>query len=122
MDSTMPYERQAAIIKAACKAANLGTHITKITAKNNAQTWAERLAVRFKRPREAMAIRSSFMYCDSLDMCFFFLDGSTPAFAYAGYTVAQSSDANGGLVSAFAKANEVLNYMVEFQKKELATQ
>lgn len=41
---------------------------------------------------------------------------------YAGYTVVRSADANGGLVKAFAKADEVLRYMAEYQEKEAATQ
>lgn len=114
-------ERQAAIIEAACKTANLGAHITWITAKSKASTWAEKIAVQYKAEREAIAVKNSYMYCDTLDMCFFFLNGCTPAVAYAGYTVALSADATGGLVNSFAKANEVLRYMTEYQKKEEAT-
>ena len=115
-------EQQSAVIEAACKAANLDAHITRITAKIRAATWAEKLAVRFKLDREDLVVKNSYMYCDTLDMCFFFLNGRTPAFTYAGYTVVQSADANGGLVNAFAKANEVLRYMAEYQKREAATQ
>lgn len=41
-------EQQAAAIEAACKAANLDAHITRITAKSRAATWAEKIAARFK--------------------------------------------------------------------------
>lgn len=78
-------EQQATAIEAACKAANLDAHITRITAKSRAATWAEKLAVRFKLDREDLVVKNSYMYCDALDMCFFFLNGRTPAFAYAGY-------------------------------------
>lgn len=115
-------EQQAAAIEAACKAANLDAHITRITAKSRAATWAEKIAARFKLDREDLVVKNSYMYCDALDMCFFFLNGRTPAFAYAGYTVVRSADANGGLVKAFAKADEVLRYMAEYQEKEAATQ
>ena len=115
-------EQQATAIEAACKAANLDAHITRITAKSRAATWAEKLAVRFKLDRADLVVKNSYMYCDALDMCFFFLNGRTPAFAYAGYTVVRSADANGGLVKAFAKADEVLRYMAEYQEKEAATQ
>lgn len=115
-------EQQVVAIEAACKAANLDAHITRITAKSRAVTWAEKLAVRFKLDREDLVVKNSYMYCDALDMCFFFLNGRTPAFAYAGYTVVRSADANGGLVKAFAKADEVLRYMAEYQEKEAATQ
>lgn len=114
----LPPELQEKIIEAACKTANLGAHITKITSKSSASTWAERIAVQYRAGNTAMPVKNSYMYCDTLDMCFFFLNGHTPAVAYAGYAVALSADATGGLVNAFAKANEVLRYMVEYQKKE----
>lgn len=101
---------------------DLDAHITRITAKSRAATWAEKIAARFKLDREDLVVKNSYMYCDALDMCFFFLNGRTPAFAYAGYTVVRSADANGGLVKAFAKADEVLRYMAEYQEKEAATQ
>ena len=71
-------EQQVAAIEAACKAANLDAHITRITAKSRAATWAEKLAVRFKLDREDLVVKNSYMYCDALDMCFFFLNGRTP--------------------------------------------
>ena len=83
-------EQQVAAIEAACKAANLDAHITRITAKSRAATWAEKIAARFKLDREDLVVKNSYMYCDALDMCFFFLNGRTPAFAYAGYTVVRS--------------------------------
>ena len=115
-------EQQVAAIEAACKAANLDAHITRITAKSRAATSAEKMAARFKLDREALVVKNSSLYCAALDMCFFFLNGSTTAFAYAGYTDVRSADANGGLIKAFAKADEVLRYMAEYQEKEAATQ
>ena len=85
-------EQQVAAIEAACKAANLDAHITRITAKSRAATWAEKIAARFKLDREDLVVKNSYMYCDALDMCFFFLNGRTPAFAYAGYTVVRSAE------------------------------
>lgn len=122
MTARLSPEQQAAVIEAACKAANLDAHITRITAKSGASTWAEKIAAQYKTAREDMPVKNSYMYCDALDMCFFFLNGRTPAFAYAGYTVVRSADANGGLVKAFAKADEVLRYMAGYQEKEAATQ
>ena len=60
-------EQQATAIEAACKAANLDAHITRITAKSRAATWAEKLAVRFKLDREDLVVKNSYMYCDALD-------------------------------------------------------
>lgn len=114
----MTYDQQKDIIERACKLANIGAYTTEIKAEADAHTWAERIAAQYKDKRLPMPIKNSFMYCDTLDMCFFFLRGETPAVAYAGYTTAISSDATGGLVNAFAKANEVLRYMREFQAQE----
>lgn len=116
----LPEDKQAAIIEKACKLANLGSHIKWITLKKDAGTLAEQIAARFKSG-ERMPVKNSYMYCDTLDMCFFFLRGCTPAVAYAGYTVALSKDATGGLAHAFSKAEEVLRYMVEFMNMEEST-
>lgn len=110
--------QQEAIIKKACERANLGTHIKLITSKKEVATWAERIAIQYRKPRCVMPVKNSFMYCDTLDMCFFFLRGHTPAVAHAGYTTAFSKDAAGGLAHAFAKADEVLRYMVELKAWE----
>ena len=110
-------DRQEAIIEKACKLANLGSHIKRITSRKDAATWAEKIAVQHQR-RKIMPVKSSYMYCDTLDMCFYFLHGHTPAIAYAGYAVVFSKDASGGLAHAFAKANEVLRYMAELMNME----
>ena len=52
-------EQQVAAIEAACKAANLDAHITRITAKSRAVTWAEKLAVRFKLDREDLVVKKT---------------------------------------------------------------
>lgn len=116
----MTPKQQAEIIEKACKLANLGTHIAEIKSRRDACTWADRIAYQHKNGRQIMPVKKSYVYCDTLDMTFYFLRGTTPAVAYAGYTTAMSRDATGGLVNAFAKANEVLRYMYELMPKEEA--
>lgn len=53
-------EQQATAIEAACKAANLDAHITRITAKSRAATWAEKIAARFKLDREDLVVKNSY--------------------------------------------------------------
>lgn len=107
----MTDKQQAAFIAMACKEAGLDTHVRWIEKKSQAQTWAERIAIRFKG-RGHLPVKNSYMYCDTLDVCFFYSDGRTPTIAYAGYATAGSPDiTEGRLVEAFKKADTVLRAM-----------
>ena len=78
----MTHEEQAEIIAKACGQAGIGSDIRWIENKKQADTWAERIATdcQFEKP---IPVKSSYMYCNSLDMCFFY-DQGTPAVAYTG--------------------------------------
>lgn len=108
----MTQERQAELIRKACRAAGLDSHVRVIKRKKDATTWAEKIAVRFMRDGQQLPVKNSFMYCDTLDMCFFYGPADTPFFTYAGYAMAHSPDnAEGLLVEAFRKAGDVLHEM-----------
>lgn len=114
----MTAEQQAELIYQACKEVGLDGHISWIDKKCEAQTWAERIAVRFKGT-EQLPVKNSYMYCDKLDMCFFYGPQDTPQMAYAGYVTAASSDiTEGKLIEAFRKANTVLQAMQRLAKEE----
>jgi len=114
----MTAERQAELIAKACKEAGLDSHIRWIAKKNEAQTWAERIAVQFKGAGQ-LPVKNSYMYCDKLDMCFFYGPQDTPQMSYAGYVTAASSDiTEGKLVEAFRKADTVLQAMKQLAEKE----
>lgn len=110
-------KREAKIIAVACERAGYDSHIRWITNKRAANTWAEKVAMRFKLDKIPLPVKSSYIYCDTLDMCFFFVSGKYPAFSYAGYATVGSADARYGLVEAFEKANLILNYMQEELEK-----
>ena len=113
----MHPERQAEIIKEACRAVGIDSHIKRLELKKEAYTWAERIAAQHKESGQTMPVKNSYMYCDTLDMCFFFM-GRTPAVSYAGYTTAGSKDITGGISEAFKKADAVLRYMLAASAKE----
>lgn len=67
----MTKQRQAELISAACKETGLDGHIRWIETQKQADTWAEKIAMRFKDKGSSLPVKNSFMYCDTLDMCFF---------------------------------------------------
>ena len=107
----MTPEQQEKLITAACHEAGLTAHVRWIANKRQAETWAERIAMRFKGT-SPMVFKNSYMYCDTLDMCFFYTPQGVPQVAYAGYATADSADiTKGKLVEAFRKADTVLRRM-----------
>lgn len=113
----MTKEKQAELITAACKEAGLDGHIRWIEGKKQANTWAEKIAVRFKG-ENSLPVKNSYMYCDTLDMCFFYNEQGTPFMTYAGYVTAESKDiAEGNLFEAFRRARQVLSTMKELSEE-----
>lgn len=114
----MTPERQAELIYKACKEAGLDSHIRFIERKKDAQTWAEKIAVQFFRGGQ-FPVKNSYMYCNTLDMCFFFGPGNTPKIAYAGHAGAREKDiTEGKLIEAFRKADTVLRAMERLAREE----
>lgn len=114
----MTEQRQAELISAACKEAWLDGHIRWIEVKKQADTWAEKIAVRFKG-RNSLPVKNSYMYCDTLDMCFCYNQQGTPIMAYAGYVTVDSPDiTEGKLLEAFRRARQVLSTMKELAEED----
>lgn len=115
----MTPERQAELISAACKEAGLDSHIRRIERRKEAQTWAEKIAVQFMQTGQQFPVKNSYMFCDTLDMCFFYGPGDTPKVAYAGHAGADERDiTEGKLVEAFRKADAVLRAMKRLAGEE----
>ena len=103
-------EQQEQAIRQACKRYGLDSHTTQKERKSDFHTWAEQIAKRFFR--KGMPVKNSYMYCDSLDMCFFFLENGTAVYTYAG--CADKRDATEEkIVNAFRLANKVRLAMEE---------
>lgn len=119
----MTPKRQAQLIEKACIEAGVDSHITWHEHKSDAHTWAERISVRFMDGRQPRPAKNSYMYCDTLDMCFFYggPTGDTPYITYAGYATAGSPDiTEGKLTAALERANTVLQAMKRLSDAEKA--
>jgi hypothetical protein len=116
----MTVEKQAEKIAAACKETGLDGHIKWIDSRKQANTWAEKIAERFRNRRQ-LPVKNSYMFCDTLDMCFFYSKEGQPIVTYAGYATPDSPDINcGKLAEAFGKAEQVLNAMRKLAEEEKA--
>ena len=114
----MTPEERADCIYRACKENGLDGHITWIEKKTQAYTWAEKIAMRFKGKR-AMPVKNSYMFCEKMDMCFFYDEYENACVTYAGYARANSTDlVEDKLVNAFVIAKKVLLDMDRLIKGE----
>ena len=114
----MTPEERADCIYRACKANGLDGHIKWIEGRIDANTWAEKIAMRFKC-RQEMPVKNSYMFCEKLDMCFFYDEYENACVTYAGYARANSTDlAEDKLVNAFVIAKKVLLDMDRLIKGE----
>lgn len=115
----MTADKQAKLIYKACRECGLDGLVKRIKGKKDAQTWAERLSARFADGRE-MPIKNSYMYCDQLDMCFFYTAWDLPVVTYAGFAGVNDKDiTEGQLEQAFRKAREVLEAMRRLAAEEV---
>lgn len=103
-------EQQTQAMEQAFKQYNLDCHIVYKERKSEFHTWAEQIAKRFFR--KGMPIKNSYMYCNALDMCFFFLKDGTAIYTYAGYAD-QWDGTEEKIVNAFRIANKVRTAMEE---------
>ncbi len=101
MKYTLEQQEQA-IVKA-CKEYGLDCHIAQYEHKKELGTWADKIMGNWFR--KSMPFKRSCMYCERLDMNFFFSEDGTAMFTYAGYC--DSSDEAGNLQKAIMIANRV---------------
>ena len=115
----MTPDRQAELIAKACKEAGLDSHIRRIERRKEAQTWAEKIAVQFMQTGQQLPVKNSYMFCDTLDMCFFYGPGDRPQVSYAGHAGASERDiTEGKIIEAFRKADAVLQAMKRLAGEE----
>lgn len=104
--------KQAENIQLACLENDLGGSITWFSAKRKPHTEAEKIASKHKS-KPNFPSKVSFMYCDELDMCFFYDTSGNACVTYSGIARAGSGDIREGLVKAFQIAEKVLDRMQE---------
>lgn len=97
-------EQFAKALELSAKKCGLDSHVSWLDKKSYMRTWADRIIGVFYR--KGMPIKRSFMYCNSLDMTFFYSKNEEAVYTYSGY--ADKRDATEEkIVNAFRKANEM---------------
>ena len=115
----MTVDKQAELIHKACRECGLDGRVKWIETRKDIQTWAEKIAERFKQNRN-IPVKNSYMYCDQLDMCFFYTAWDLPVVTYAGFAGVNDKDiTEGQLEQAFRKAREVLEAMRRLAVEEV---
>lgn len=110
-------ERKAELIRIACHRAGLDGHIKWIKYKKDLISPVEMIAATHNAL--PLPIKRSCMYCDSLDMCFFYTDRNEASVAYSGRaTLKRDMGEDEKLIAAFRKAREVLKIMQELIDNE----
>ena len=98
-------EEQFAVgLAEAAKKCGLDAHISYLNKKADLKTWADKVIKTFYR--KGMAIKRSYMFCDTLDMTFFYLPNGKAVYSYSGYA-SQHDATEERIVNAFKKANEM---------------
>ena len=101
-------------LELAAKKCGLDSHISYLDKKSDMQTWADRVIGMFYR--KGMSIKRSYMYCNSLDITFFFFEDGKAAYTYSGY--ADERDATEEkIVKAFKLANKMRDTMEKVLKE-----
>ena len=110
-------ERQAEWIKAACEQAGLGSHVSWFSEDAIPNTAAANIALEVLG-RGCFPTKSSFMFCDELDMCFFYDGTGRARMSFSGETKAGSDDIKHNFAMAFKTAEKVLDIMQELSDND----
>lgn len=105
-------KKQAEYIKTACQEAGIGGHTILFSGSIKPTTPAQKIVAEIVGKDEFLA-KISFMYCDELDMCFFYDQTGAARMSYSGATKAGSDDIRHNLVMAFKTAEIILDKMQE---------
>ena len=112
-NGNMRPETQRQLLYAACYESGLDGHITTLYRKGDARTPAEKIAVLNTGRRDfPLPVKCSYMYCDGLDMTFWYDRFGGAHMAFSGITELYSADIReGNLKKAFEIAEKMLRNM-----------
>lgn len=119
MNAMMNNQLLEVILHNACRECGLDSHTKTIRYKKEAYTYAEKIAVMHNGV--PLVVKNSYMFCNALDICFFFTKEGNPCFSYSGIAYDGNSDiTDRNIQHAFRKASEVLSVMKTIYMKELS--
>jgi len=107
------HDKQMYAMDKALHELNLDAHIYQVPYKKDLSTYADKLiGIQFER---LIPIHRSFMYCNSLDMDFFFSKDNIAMYSYSGRCFTKEEGEK--LIKAFEKANKVIDLMNKYIKE-----
>ena len=108
------------ILQQACKECGLDGHIKLLGLKRDATTWPEKVADGCRKMHSKMPVKSSFVFCDRLDMTFYFNHKNKACVSFSGYAQHGTRDlAEGKLQEAFVIAGKMVETMQKLIDEEL---
>lgn len=116
-EEKITQERQRKHIEEACKEAGLGGHVTWFSDSIKPTTHATSMAADILRKKNFPA-KCSFMFCDELDMCFFYSQDGIARVTFSGETKAGSEDIRHNIIMAFKTAEKVLDIMQDLSNSD----
>ena len=114
----MTKEQRAQNIQQACREYGIEGHIEWIKRKQKLP-WQKRTALTLNyEERGAFPVKNCYMFCDTLDMCFFYDSEDVPYMTYSGYASIYGNDiTKGTLIKSFEVAKQILNRMEELAEE-----
>lgn len=107
----LTVEQQAEIISDCASDLKMDCHISYMNRKVDAATWAERNMVG-RSYRKGMPYKRSYLWCDTVDICFYFDDNSKACATMSSAWWSKCEDMNSGnAVKAIEKIGSMLGYM-----------
>lgn len=106
-------EKSADCIRRACEACGVDGHVVWFSDQIKPNSPDQRIAAATLN-RKNFPAKVSFMYCDGLDMCFFYGPNGKAYCSYSGLTTAGSDDIKGNIIKAFETAKKILDYMTKY--------
>lgn len=112
---TIDQEREA--LYHAARRVGLDTHITYMDRKGDAHTYAEKLML--NSYRKGMPYKVSYLWCESLDACFFFNHDGRACVSVSAMWCSGAKDLGKPLSSAIQNIQKMLDAMTEETAKWL---
>ena len=112
-------EKQTEHIETACREAGIGAHVMNFGKGHfEAHTEAQKIMMEQFASGKVVPAKISFMYCDELDMCFFYAANGKACCSYSGIAKAGSDDVEHNIPMAFKTAKTILDRMQELSDKD----
>lgn len=107
----LTVEQQADIISTCASDLKMDCHISYMNRRADARTWAEKNMVG-RDYRKGMPYKRSFLWCDTVDICFYFSTNDKACATMSGSWWAGCRDiSSGNAIMAVEKIGKMLDYM-----------